>query len=175
LHKKILTFSLLFFMAFLGKEISGVYSQAQRRAILLRGNEWVRGVPGFGENAFPAIFGAYRLDDPDREMVTSYSSAEEAAFSVWVCHEALFFDDNWQLLPDIGGYPARRYLKDDNLFLAISFDSRIGRPWDAVFIFARDIPDNSWLNQFIEAWIIRFLHFLTETDEQLSLPAIVSY
>jgi hypothetical protein len=173
LKNKILLFSLLFFMAFLGKEINGVYSQTQRRAILLRGNEWVRGIPGFEKNAFLAIFGAYRLDNIDREP--DFSTAEEAAFSVWVCQEALFYDENWLLLPDIGGHPAHRYLKDNNLFVAVSFESRTRRSWDAVFRFARDIPYNSWLNQFIEAWVFAFLRFMAETDELLSLPAIVSY
>jgi hypothetical protein len=167
---------MFFLMIFSGIEINSVYSQTQSRAaILLRGNEWVTGIPGFGENAFPAIFGAYRLDEQGREP--GYSSVEEAAFSVWVCHEALFFDDNWQFLRDIGGYPVHKYLKNDNLSLVVSFESSTGRPWDAVFIFARGIQDNSWLNQFIEAWIYRFLHFLSsaEMDEQLSLPAVVSY
>jgi hypothetical protein len=156
-------------------EKPGPAAAAERRVVLIRGNAWVTGIPGFGENALSALLGEYRIDEG--------GTGEAAArlFRVWLSREPLYFAEPlWQ---NRNGTPASRVLQQiqgDRLLAAVRID---GGPeqgeWIAVFQFstANFAAGAGEIDPLIGAYITRFLYFLSLTHDisELSLPAIVTF
>lgn len=65
----------------LGAQGAGKGAQESFRAVLVRGAEVLRGLPGFGKNAFPALYGEYRVDLPQ---------GLPGGPKVWMTEEALY-------------------------------------------------------------------------------------
>jgi hypothetical protein len=138
-----------------------------RRGILSRGSELVRGLPGFAENAFPGLYGQYRLELPDR-------AGPAPIFSLWLCREPLYLADAaWRLTLGGGGYS--RYDQNDAAGLLIAVLPDGAEPWTALFRFPEETcraltPADR--TRLIEAWLARFLYTasLAEDPEALSLP-----
>jgi hypothetical protein len=138
-----------------------------RRGILSRGNELVKGLPGFAENAFPALHGQYLLELPDR-------AGPAPGFSLWLCREPLYFADAAWRLTLGGGYS--RYDQTDAAGLLIAVLPDGAEPWTVLFRFPEETcraltPADR--TRLIEAWLARFLYTasLAEDPEALSLPA----
>jgi hypothetical protein len=142
----------------------------ERRAVLARGNAWVTGIPGFSNNAFPAISGEYRLEFP--------AAAEEGEVSVWLCGEPLrFTEDAWQPWSGSGLSVVQRQEGEARL-LGFSFSGGVNQgTWTAVFEFPRGIEaaglDGESARALINAWLERFRYFLffVQNPADVSLPA----
>jgi hypothetical protein len=149
----------------------GAYSEAQttdsivgQGAILTQGNLWQPGIPGFGENAFQALYGSYRLEG---------SEFDAEVFSVWMAREPLYFGNEWQTGTAIGGLEAYRSTQGNRQF--IGFYLQEGA-WTAVFEMPASLGE-ARMNRLIEAWIGRFLYFfsLAKGPGEISLPAVVNF
>jgi hypothetical protein len=64
---------------------SGKASRTSRRAVLVRGSEAVKGLPNFGRNALPGLYGEYRL-----EPTAKGAEALPERILVWMTQEALY-------------------------------------------------------------------------------------
>jgi hypothetical protein len=139
------------------------------------------GFPGFGDNAFPSLYGEYRLEFPDQPP--SGGASGPGVFSLWLSGEALYFPEGlWEGRPGTGGYRILQRKEGESLLAATVLD---GGPnhglWTAAFQFPRGLEplglDDSGANQLIRAWVSRFLYFLSlvKTPGEVSLPAVVSF
>jgi hypothetical protein len=153
--------------------LPGLYPQApQRRGIVLvRGNAWTLGVPGFGSNAFRALSGDYRLVG---------AGPAPAFFSVHVTGEPLYFSPAWRRRSGRGGLEVFERSGEDGFFAAALLEGE-GTLWTAVFHFPGGL-DGTGLNeaallQLLGAWSERFLHFFfqAKTPGDLSLPATLYF
>jgi hypothetical protein len=132
--------------------------------ILEKGNAWTIGVPGFGENALPALSGVYRVVTPDE-------TADAGLFTVWLCREPLYYDD-WDIRAGIWPEDFRVLEKygRDGLLVAAPF-SEI---WTGIFSFPGDseLSPND-VDRIIGIYRSRFLYFLTlaRSSSDISLPA----
>jgi hypothetical protein len=177
-----------------GKSPGGPEVQSGRDAILIRGNTMQTGIPGFGDNAFPALYGEYILELPGtREQG---EAEEEPDFSVWVNQELLYLSQPpWKPRPGVPGFRVfEREWQNTRLFAAASDgreDSRglsagnvpegpVRAPWTVIFQFSgsagRTLGDEG-LNRLIGLWLVRFSYFETLVHETvgLSLPAVVNF
>jgi hypothetical protein len=134
----------------------------ERRMILEKGNVWTTGIPGFGENALPALSGTYSIAAPDGTADT---------FTVWLCRETLYYDD-WDIRTGIWSEDFRVLEKHggNGLLIAAPFNET----WTSVFSF----PGGSGLSQndidrIIGIYRSRFLYFLplAHSSSDISLPA----
>jgi hypothetical protein len=186
------TFSLALFLT-----VSG--AAQERNAVMVRGNTWQTGIPGFGSNRFSALSGEYRLDYP---LGTVFSSPEKVAetenaaarnedsgnavFSVWISAEPLVFSQSlWQARPLLLGSgitQAVQQVNEDAFLVGFFFSggNEIGS-WTVLFQFPRGIAaaglNEADANRLITAWISRFRYFLSliKTSSDVSLPAIVKF
>ncbi|MDR2257874.1 MAG: hypothetical protein LBE14_01855 [Treponema sp.] len=147
----------------------------ERRAVLSRGNTWITGIPGFGNNVFPAVFGEYRLE-------FSPSGPEDAAVSVWLCGEPLHFAEGAWLPWNGSGLSAVQRRDGDAWLLGFSFSGGSGLGvWTAVFQFPRGIAaaglDETSVNALINKWVERVLYFLflIKSSADVSLPAAFAF
>jgi hypothetical protein len=165
---------LLFLCLFAGVTAAGAGAQEQR-AVLNRGNAWVMGIPGFGTNAVPAIFGEYRLE-------FSSSGAGEGEVSVWLCGETLRFAEGaWQPWDGAGRSVVQRREGEAQL-LGFSFSGGPGLgAWTAVFQFPRGIEaaglNGGSAGALINKWTDRVLYFLflIKNPADVSLPAAFTF
>jgi hypothetical protein len=159
-------------LALLTGPVPGAGAQNAGRAILVRGNGWVTGIPGFGDNAFPALTGQYRLETAEEGR----PPAEGGGFSVWITAEHLVFPEGWR--PRNGLPGALEQEGGEGRFVSLPLGAERGA-WTAVFLFraAAVIPDDAGLNRFINAWVSRFLYYfsLVKIPTDVSLPAVVSF
>jgi hypothetical protein len=136
--------------------------------ILERGNVWTTGLPGFGENALPALSGTYSITTPDE-------TADTALFTVWLCREALYYDD-WDTRAGTWSEDFRVLEKQsrDSLLVAASFNES----WTGIFSFpgVLDLSQND-IDRIIGIYRSRFLYFLTLThsSSDISLPAQMDF
>jgi hypothetical protein len=164
-------------------------AQDVRRAVLNRGNGWVKGVPGFGVNAFDALYGDYRLDPPDPAAPAAGdpSGGETPGFSVWVTRAPLYLDGEiWRNRPGISGSGARWRVAGERSFFAAALGSG-GEGLTAVFEFpavsdgrgGAEVPalPGDLVNRIVSNWVIRFNYFyaLIKTPGDMSLPAVVAF
>jgi hypothetical protein len=130
------------------------------RAILVRGTESVKGLPGFAANAFEAIYGEYRLE------------ASGATVQVWATREALYFDPAaWT--KRVGGYaPQRRTDADGSVILAAE-PSVPG--WTAIAVFPPNGVAATEMDLFFRLFLDRFSHFLVgaKVPTDASFPATI--
>jgi hypothetical protein len=143
-----------------------------RRAILSRGNEMVRGLPGFAENAFPALYGHYRLELPGL-------TGTAPDFSLWLCREPLYLSDTrWRLTLSGGDYSRYHQTEAAGLLVAVLPDGE--EPWTVLFRFPAAscrALEPVGLTRLIEAWLARFFYFasLAEDPQAISLPAALTF
>jgi hypothetical protein len=178
---------------------------ADRGAILIRGNEWVAGLPGFPANAFSALYGEYRLEFPGEAYSAENTggagvansggpeagdsrpealSFEEAPpdFYLWVSRESLYLPEEiWETRAGITGYTVQERDEEGSLLAASAIDGGTARDvWTVLFQFPqsiRTIRSPPETNLLIRTWISRFRYFLSlaVTPADISLPAVVSF
>jgi hypothetical protein len=157
---------------------TGTLRAQERQAVLIRGNEWQAGIPGFGSNMFNALFGEYRLDIASVNADRAAAAAEDRFF-VRVSREPLLFtSERWQLWPGIDGAMQRG--EGDSLLVGFHFDSpNDAGSWTAVFQFSQGLSsmDPAGINRMINAWTRRFGYFLSlvKSFSDISLPAVVEF
>jgi len=162
---------------------NNVSPQAVREVILIRGNYWVSGISGFGNNSFAALSGVYRFDD-----TSTQTTAGEREFAVYLTMEPLYFSGEWQKRPGTGTIPAVQRAEGEEFLVAAAPDeggvapaSSAGASWTAVFRFPRGLEDagfsDTGFNQMLRVWIGRFSYFLSlsNTTGEISLPAVVEF
>jgi hypothetical protein len=193
-YKLLRNFGLFVVTGFFFAAAAGAQTQ---RAVLVRGNEWRAGIPGFGNNIFSSLFGEYRVETssgengPLREQAASTESGASAssqpapqpgaAFFVRVSGETLLFDRGiWQSRP--GPSPALQREESGSLLVAIPFSggADLGS-WTILFQFPSE-PGHAGLNEtsadsLMNAWVRRFRYFLSlvKNASDISLPAVVEF
>jgi hypothetical protein len=132
-----------------------------RRMILEKGNFWVTGIPGFGENALPALSGVYGIVPLD--------GTASAGFSVWLCRETLYYND-W--VPRAGAEDFRALEKPGRNSLLVAVP--LNETWTGIFSFpdAQDLSRND-IDRIIGIYRSRALYFLAlaNSSSDISLPA----
>jgi hypothetical protein len=166
-----------FFCLLIGIAAAGAGAQ-ERRAVLSRGNTWVTGIPGFGTNVFPAMFGEYRL-----ELPPAGAAQGERLFSAWLCGEPLHFTEGaWQPRSGIPGISAVQQRDGEARLFGFSFSggTNLG-VWTAVFQFPQGIEaaglDEAAVNALIGTWVerVRYFLFLIKNPADVSLPAVFTF
>jgi hypothetical protein len=154
---------------------------AGRNIILVKGNEWITGFPGFKDNFFSSLYGEYRLELP------GFSPPGEAAPPVfiflWLSREPLYFpEDIWQRRSGVAGYTVLQKKEGEGLLAAAALDGGpVHGQWTVAFQFPQGVEalglNDSEANQLIRTWISRFLYFLSliKSPGDVSLPAIVNF
>lgn len=131
------------------------------RAILVRGTESVKGLPGFAANAFEAIYGEYRLE------------ASGATVQVWATREPLYFDQTaWTKRVGGGDVSLRRTDADGRVILAAE-PSVPG--WTAIAAFPPTALAATEMDLFFRLFMERFSHFLVgaKLPTDASFPATI--
>jgi hypothetical protein len=131
-----------------------------RRMILEKGNAWTNGVPGFGENALPALSGAYRIVAPDGTADT---------FNVWLCRETLYYGD-WDIRAGAEDFQVLEKSGGDGLLVALPFNEI----WTGIFSFPGDSGlSRNDVDRVTGIYRSRFLYFLAlaHSGSDISLPA----
>jgi hypothetical protein len=171
---------------------------AGRRAVLIRGNEWVLGLPGFPANAFAALYGEYRLEFPGEAVSAGTGSEGTGAgdpriadpsfaeappdFYLWLSKENLYLpEDLWETRAGITGYTVQQRNEGDSLLAASVIDGGTDRDvWTVLFQFPQPAGitfSPAEINLLIRTWISRFRYFLSlaGTPADVSLPAVVNF
>lgn len=74
------------------------------QAILVRGSDPVKGVPGFGKNALPALYGEYATS----------MAGEDLVLRVWATREALYLKAGFWAARKVGSYTLREARAPEN-------------------------------------------------------------
>jgi hypothetical protein len=185
----------VFFLLLLtGAAVTAAGAQ-ERRAVLVRGNVWVRGIPGFGNNVFPALFGEYRLEFPgpgDSGAAPAAPAAPQTGgeaekrdqvFSIWLSGEPLHFaEGSWRPRGGLPGIAPMESRDGEALLFGFSFSGGVNLgTWTAVFQFPRGLEaaglDESSANALAGRWTDRFLYFLSfiKNPADVSLPAVFAF
>jgi hypothetical protein len=154
--------------------VAGAQSAGRWAVILMSGNRWVTGVPGFGDNAFPALTGQYRLEMTD-PAEGGQPPAETPFFSIWLTAEPLVFPEgSWRPRSGLSGVLERE--SGEGRFISLPLSAERGA-WTAVFLFYGPAPDDASLNRLIGAWTDRFLYYfsLVKILTDVSMPAVVYF
>jgi hypothetical protein len=144
----------------------------ERRALLVRGNGPVKGLPGFAENAFSALYGQYRLE-------LSGETGEDLGFELWASREPLYLSgSSWEPGQAGEGYTLFRQVWEEEALFAVLPEA--GGFWTLIFRFPEktlDALEPAGFNRIIEAWLARFFYFsfLAEGPGDMSLPAVVNF
>jgi hypothetical protein len=155
---------------------------AEPAARLVRGAEPVLGLPGFGANAFPAIYGEYRLA----------AAPDAPAVRVWASREALYFAPGAWKSGRAGDYrayrraagPDERELPAGGSFRLVALDRPLptggqgGRPedWSLVAAFPAETAADTEAG-FMAALTGRFAYFAlsAKSPADVSLPAYLEF
>ena len=149
------------------------HRQSGRQVVLVRGNIWINGIPGFEDNSFPALSGEYRLQ--------TASTGEEKIFTIYTSLSHLYFSKDWQTKPDTGNIQVFQRQNGDEFLAATTLDDGKGVIWTTVFRFPQGFEalmlSEESFNQMLQAWMGRFLYFLAlvRTQKEISLPAVVEF
>lgn len=144
-----------------------------REAILIKGNDWISGIPGFEENSFPTLSGEYRL----RTGRTDGGNR----FFVYLSSERLYFSAEWQPGREIGNIQIFQRSTVYGFMVAGVLDDGHGVFWTAVFLFPlgrEDLPlSDDAFDQMLRAWFSKLLYFLSlaRTPAEISVPAVVEF
>ena len=147
--------------------------QQSRVAILIRGNEWISGIPGLKDNSFSALTGIYRI--------RAAGTGESKAFSVYLSSEPIFFNNEWQLRSGTGSVQVHQLSTSEGFIAAATLDDGKGTVWTAVFVFPLGLESsalsNEDFNQMLRVWSNRLLYFLSlaKTTGEISIPAVVEF
>ena len=140
-----------------------------REMILVRGNYWVHGIPGFGVNGFRALSGDYHLSDYFPE------------FAVYVTLEPLFFPDEWHARPGMRSLEVLQRADEEGELAAVTLEDSRGLLWTAVFRFPPELQgtgfDAEACDRMLMAWTARFSYFLflSASPDDISLPGAVEF
>ena len=166
-----------------GSAFTGTRDQAAHgsAAILVKGNGWVSGIPGFGTNAFRALAGAYRLDGADTaENAVTGKDAAGNNFNVFVTGELLYFSGEWQAAT-AGNMQAYQLYGADGFVEALILEDSKGVFRTVVFQVPQGL-DSGGITAFsfsrmLPAWAGKFLYFASQADSaaEISLPAVVEF
>jgi hypothetical protein len=168
----------LFFLCLLTAFAAPEARAQSRRAVLDRGNVWVTGIPGLGDNRLSALFGEYRLEIP---VEAGESLPEDRRCRIWLTGEALPFTGDWQLRTRISGTAVLQRQEGEDLLTGFSLSGGPGLgSWAAVFLFPRGAVaglDDPGIDALMSRWLNRFLYFLSliKTPSDLSFPAVFTF
>ncbi|MDR2402948.1 MAG: hypothetical protein LBD78_02850 [Spirochaetaceae bacterium] len=167
----------------------------KREALLLRGNTVRTGIPGFGENAFPAVYGEYSLSIPGAAVFGM--DGETPGFTVWISRESLYFP-NPPWIPR-SGVPGCRLMERNlagSIILGVTGEEpgagtadtgagavsatvpgAIGTLVFQIPLAAADALGPDGLNRLIGMWVFRFACFfnLPGGSGAFSLPAVLNF
>jgi hypothetical protein len=131
-----------------------------RQALLEQGNMYTAGIPGFGENALPAVAGEYLI-----------GGEAEGYFRVWLCRELLYFD-GWEAGPGETQFRVVQKESPEGILAAAAFND----VWTGVFLFNQQLSQDD-MERIINVFGNRFLYFvnLTSRLSDISLPASVNF
>ena len=158
-----------------GAQGTGLSESVNRAAVMVRGNNWVSGVPGPETNVFSALTGDYRLEG----VVSGQNSAEEA-FSVYVTGALLYYSDEWRSTT-AGNIPLSERAGEDGLIVTGVLEDSSSTFWTVIFHFPRGLEgcglDPGSFNQMFSAWTSRLLYYISQanTTGEISLPAVVEF
>ena len=150
-----------------------------REVILIRGNEWIHGIPCFEDNSFPALTGEYNFLAPEKGAAAE--TGEEKRFLVYVCPESLYFSKEWQPRAGTGSIVTYQQNAEECFFIAAILDDGMGSSWTAVFRFPPELEESvltgDTFNQMLRVWSNRFFYFLylARNRGELSIPAVVEF
>lgn len=168
-----------------GFAVPGLEAQ-NRRAVLDRSDERVKGIPGFENPALAALYGEYRLEIPAGQVLPEDAGEGEAGdrrCRVWLIGETLpFSGDSWQPRTRVSGIALWQRQEGEALLIGFSFDGGTGLgSWTAVFRFPRRLAaaglDDPGADALIDRWLNRFRYFLSliKSPADLSFPAVVAF
>lgn len=170
------------------QEIPDAAPQENHAVILIRGNYWTPGIPGFGANSFSALTGEYRFEDLSSQTDETGESNEGRDFSVYLTMEPLYFSEEWKQRPRTGDITVFQRTGEEGFITAtVLEDSREasdfpkGVSWTAVFLFPRGLEEAGFsedvYTQMLRIWMGRFSYFLSlsNTTREISLPAVVDF
>jgi hypothetical protein len=145
-------------------------SAAAGEMVLIRGNYWVSGIPGFGVNSFSALAGEYRL-----------KSGADADFSVYLTREPIYFSAEWQIRPGTGDISVHQRTGETGYLAAAMLDDSPGSSWVAVLFFPKGLEgagiSGDAFNRMFRVLTGRILYFisLSRSPRELSLPAALEF
>ena len=149
----------------------------EREAVLLKGNDWISGIPGFDINGFSALSGVYRLEGL---AAADSTDTGERGFYVYVTRELLFMGEEW-LPVNTGTITSFERSEEDEFFTVGIMEDSQGGSWSIVFHFpfglkAAGLSHDLFIVIF-RNWINRFQYFLFQINSpsDLSLPAVVEF
>ena len=156
------------------------------RAILVRGSESVKGLPHFGRNSLPGVFGEYRL-----EKAAAPRGGAETAVRVWMTREALYLAaSSWPPARFAGKAvfsAAETFPPDDTPFRLNLYDRPFSaegqgaepRLWSAIIGFPASSGAEAvaLIERFAQPFLDKLSYFLSNarTPEDASFPAIVEF
>jgi hypothetical protein len=142
---------------------AGAAATEQRRSLLVRGADAVRGLPFFSPNAIAALSGSYAL---------SAAAPARALVGVWYTREPLVLGAAWKRA-DIGGVSGYALARGSGSALLVR-NARYALFFEPPSGTGSDDPA---LRAFIKAFDRKFLAFFDNaaTDAELSFPAYVDY
>ncbi len=150
----------------LGLCAAGAAPAAPEWAILVRGVQPVKGIPGFGANAIPALYGEYRLA----------SLAEPVA--VWATREGLYFDPRIWKGRRAGGLAVRERSAGTEAAFPVPrtlVAAESAADWTVVAAFPGDTAGNAEVDRFMRAFAERFARFAlaAKLPTDVSFPAVL--
>ena len=147
-----------------------------REAILMKGNEWIHGIPCFKDNSFAALTGEYCF-----RVHEAAGTGEEQRFLVYLCPDSLYFSEEWQPRRGTGNIETFLYNTEECFYIAAMLDDGTGVSWTAVFRFPSDMEESiltgDTFNQMLRVWSNKFFYFLylAKSPGELSIPAVVEF
>ena len=145
--------------------------------VLIRGNYWINGIPGFEVNRFSALTGDYYIRNAGAGV-----SGESGEFSVYLTGEILHFFGEWQSRPGTGeGLSVFQRTWEGGFLAAAMLDDGRGASWFAVFLFPAGLEgagiSGDGFNRMIRIWTSRVSYFLSLSKAQrdVSLPAVLEF
>jgi hypothetical protein len=158
---------------------------AAARAVLVRGSEPVKGLPNFGRNALPGLYGEYRL-----ERTAAPDAPVGPRIRVWMTPEALYASSAaWEparfsgrsgyasTAADVSGAVAYRYALFDRPFSAAGRGAEPGR-W-SVIVGLPEVPEPSAAEygRFLPLFLDRLAFFLSNArvSTDASFPAVLEW
>jgi hypothetical protein len=152
--------------------------------LLSRGSETVKGLPNFGRNALPALYGEYRIERVDGPDAQSHPDPR-----VWMTMEALYLSpSNWSPVRAAGrnAYASARtetvdgvdyrYFLFDRPFVA---DGQGAEPrrWSVIAALPQPGGDASTNERFLSVFLERLAYFLSNarSPTDASFPAVLEW
>jgi hypothetical protein len=151
--------------------------------ILMEGNHLVHGLPCFGENAFQAIKGEYKIEMPEDSAI---QSPDDSALLItsWLTSEFMYLSpDLWEVRNSLRNLRAMEMQDDQGLYIVSRFPDTIANQekWTIVFSIPQKTLEaginNTMINSIIQNWTSRLSYYvsISQNDVQISLPAVVEF